>query len=933
METISRGLRQLAEYMESIEQRIRNLEGRLKVTRKGKSDPTTKKRTRDKFTYDNKGPAILKLNCVGWADFQSAALQEQVYVIDVLIEEPVIIRKASQRRQSIVVSAPDPATLSPADPGEVISILPVDSVNTKEPVLHPFKMKKPVPERIRINSNSILRILDRLKNSPVLASREGTQSVIMFRPFRTLVHFEQDIRAWHDDLKVRWDDNATRAAHAESPKNDQEDIDVDSSHLAFQELGFLVEFFDTFISPQLQYVRSNNCQRIVFHDLWYLFNPGDIVVTSASAHQAFQVHNVAGPIHRPTIVDDKSSIANEQLPVSSLRVSIVHIGYDGLMLGPVRHSFRIYAYQGEREISSLPIHPIRCARGGIIGSTLIEKKRLFLKLCAVRNMHCTGTAVQTLNEIDSQVVVDIAEGIVQNKDWTPEIQPLVGSRGDTMYDHVLDTDDQQYASCVPECCENEATHPDYYIDGWRCDYFVLQGNSDRRHSLPSLAVSERELSDITDDNFPSDEELMTMSSQVFAFVLRSRRWEILDIATLREVTHPEEDPFDLLVLPDGHKDMVQSLIKQHFHEKDVTSDAVSQMDLIQGKATGKGLIILLHGVPGVGKTSTAECVAESFRKPLFPITCGDLGTTAAEVERSLETNFNLANRWGCILLLDEADVFLQSRSKQDFQRNSLVSVFLRVLEYYAGILFLTTNRVGTFDEAFISRIHVMLYYPPLQEEPTVQIWKMHIKRAQKRQIVIPSEKEGESATKRALFDVRKRDIVSFARNHFRENEKAPWNGRQIRNAFQTAIAIAQHGARGPGSSDATLNAPVILDHKPFQIVANASKAFKSYLSEVYHGADDAKRAHNSQLRSDDWGTPETPNLMNTRHAQQPRYQDLRLPHYSGSSYSGSQARRHRKEDRHRDSRPDSPSPLSKKSKDAERNRKDDTSSDEDSDGR
>ena len=80
------------------------------------------------------------------------------------------------------------------------------------------------------------------------------------------------------------------------------------------------------------------------------------------------------------------------------------------------------------------------------------------------------------------------------------------------------------------------------------------------------------------------------------------------------------------------------------------------------------------GVPGVGKTSTAECVAAQTRRPLFPITCGDIGTTASEVEHRLEQYFDLAHKWGCVLLLDEADVYLATREKGgDLQRNSLVS--------------------------------------------------------------------------------------------------------------------------------------------------------------------------------------------------------------------------------------------------------------------
>jgi SpoVK/Ycf46/Vps4 family AAA+-type ATPase len=95
------------------------------------------------------------------------------------------------------------------------------------------------------------------------------------------------------------------------------------------------------------------------------------------------------------------------------------------------------------------------------------------------------------------------------------------------------------------------------------------------------------------------------------------------------------------------------------------------MDLVRGK--GKGVIILLHGVPGVGKTSTAECVAFHLGRPLFPITCGDLGVDANTVEMRLEEYFRLASQWGCVLLLDEADVFLARRSEDQLKRNALVS--------------------------------------------------------------------------------------------------------------------------------------------------------------------------------------------------------------------------------------------------------------------
>ena len=75
----------------------------------------------------------------------------------------------------------------------------------------------------------------------------------------------------------------------------------------------------------------------------------------------------------------------------------------------------------------------------------------------------------------------------------------------------------------------------------------------------------------------------------------------------------------------------------------------------------------------MGKTSTAECVAASLQRPLFPVTCGDLGTDPEAVAKGLEEYFTLAQKWGCVLLLDEADVFLTNRSPEDVRRNALVS--------------------------------------------------------------------------------------------------------------------------------------------------------------------------------------------------------------------------------------------------------------------
>ena len=99
------------------------------------------------------------------------------------------------------------------------------------------------------------------------------------------------------------------------------------------------------------------------------------------------------------------------------------------------------------------------------------------------------------------------------------------------------------------------------------------------------------------------------------------------------------------------------------------------------------------------------------------------------MEAQISRVFQTANHWNALILLDEADVYLEQRSSKDVGRNKLVSVFLRKLEYCDGIMFLTTNRVSDFDEAILSRIHLMLKYDELGADVRSQIWKHMLRRA------------------------------------------------------------------------------------------------------------------------------------------------------------------------------------------------------------
>ncbi len=222
--------------------------------------------------------------------------------------------------------------------------------------------------------------------------------------------------------------------------------------------------------------------------------------------------------------------------------------------------------------------------------------------------------------------------------------------------------------------------------------------------------------------------------------------------------------FERLVLRPDKKKLIEALVKIHLDNNHAT-------DVIEGK--GAGLIILLHGPPGTGKTLTAETVSELARKPLYRVTCGDIGTDAEGIEKYLESALYLGTIWDSVVLLDEADVFLEERTQNDLARNALVSVFLRVLEYFNGIMILTSNRVGRFDEAFKSRMQLAILYPTLNEKDRSVIWENFF-----------------DALHDAGADMEFEDLS--AKSTVRRLARKELNGRQIRNSIKTARQLAAH---------------------------------------------------------------------------------------------------------------------------------------------
>ncbi|KAJ4268835.1 hypothetical protein NW762_002905 [Fusarium torreyae] len=259
----------------------------------------------------------------------------------------------------------------------------------------------------------------------------------------------------------------------------------------------------------------------------------------------------------------------------------------------------------------------------------------------------------------------------------------------------------------------------------------------------------------------SEEHYPLCTHLVKGFCLKSKKWGYFDVDLVKDVAWSSA-AFDQLVLPHDYKRIIRAFVDAQISGLDDFDDVI--------KGKGRGIIMLLSGDPGTGKTLTAESVAETMQKPLYGMSAGELGDDAHEVEENFDRVLDLSTKWGAVLLLDECDVFLEHRSASDIKRNKLVSIFLRLLEYYQGVMFLTTNRVSTFDPAFESRIHLTIHYPKLDLSSRFHIWKTFV--------TLGSDNSGLSEA----------DLEELAREEL--------NGRQIKNVVKTARLLAANEGTG-----------------------------------------------------------------------------------------------------------------------------------------
>lgn len=586
-----------------------------------------------------------------------------------------------------------------------------------------------VPHRIRIQSPYIAKQLYKLSDEDL---DPIDQHLVFFRPFRILIHFQPQMKEILEELRKKWAATSRVETNGAEKEPKSPGIDVESAELldsrdAFDHMEAYIKFMESKVMPwerQFSTMEGGRPKitKVAFEDLTYLFREGQYVyrplpsnkgtvddagsTSSSSMSSTYQLLWRVYSIVAPYVFEDPDEAALQdigkvdqvdtfypandnddylQADPGEMQIYCYFIDFDGGKYYPSYQYVTIKKYEGERAVTSLPIYPAKYLKDPEDFFAKQEKSGSeFMNYVNQRHVYHFGWTVMHLPNgssiresdkhpefIDSEFIIDFQEAYQTYPFWNPDNS------------HTPDLNQTLTAFWSTDCCSDVSVKTRRWAENvkgsvkgkWQHECTLLvDGDSVGRLRRSQFLSKDEFLSAHRRGAHikPEGSNVRLLTRRLVGFSLRERKFVNVSISSIRQIKE-QNDAFNMLELHPGHKLMVRSLVREHFRlkERRERGEETFNQDLIKGKGTG--LVFLLHGVPGVGKTATAEAIAQEHKKPLFAITCGDLGVDPTMVERNLTRIFRWATVWGCILLLDEADIFFTRRTPSDLQRNALVT--------------------------------------------------------------------------------------------------------------------------------------------------------------------------------------------------------------------------------------------------------------------
>lgn len=459
-----------------------------------------------------------------------------------------------------------------------------------------------------------------------------------------------------------------------------------------QDKAYLMLLFDL-LQPEIQPIKEEVADMVAnnvisFDLLWTLFPPRQLLYSEAHSQGYIYVLDGCGYMG------------------AAFQIRAKYIDWDGTKLGYAVRNISISPFTGTKSIPKLDTYPLhlhtspdairahsvqRGAKFRDLCSAVQHKTYVGSALCEVnrhareRNVHvrrATRTSLPTAaRQRDHQLTYmrscfKLDERVMLDTALSPDRPTSLTSLKSGLDKPKMDLVDRTHMG-APQSHQRPhvAHHSPFDMSGSDSEMMVMPAphmpGTSRHWSGPSAdprAAGAARRAPVVDLSL-TDNELMLCSSVITAWCLTTKRWVwLLEIDKIQDISWNEE-AFDQVVLPASHKDLVLSFVEAHI-SGDVKFD-----DIIKGK--GLGLLMLLVGDPGLGKTLTAEALAEKVQRPLYMLTAGELGRTPESIEAALVKVLSMTAKWNAVLLLDECDVFLEERTSSRIEHNAIVAVFLR----------------------------------------------------------------------------------------------------------------------------------------------------------------------------------------------------------------------------------------------------------------
>lgn len=189
----------------------------------------------------------------------------------------------------------------------------------------------------------------------------------------------------------------------------------------------------------------------------------------------------------------------------------------------------------------------------------------------------------------------------------------------------------------------------------------------------------------------------------------------------------------------------------------------------------RAIILNFFGLPGTGKSLTAEAIASLLGKKILRVDYAQLESKyVGDTPKNIRTCFQTAQEADAVLVFDEADSLLSARltsvqQSADYGVNLTRSVMLLELEQYAGIVIFTTNLIANYDDAFKRRILANVQFDLPNLEARKAIWNLHLTKDLPLEQGITDQWLAETFDKTSGADIK--DILLFASVHTLENNR------------------------------------------------------------------------------------------------------------------------------------------------------------------